>query len=152
LPKKLARSIQKIYNVNPLLCAMCSGSIRIILLIDDAKIIKKVLTHLYLWDVKHKPPPCANDQPPETIIIYDQSSAFSAENYIIDIDYPIEAYLKKNLAAGTPTIYARICRKAQFQLKKSILTTTSTSVSSSGIGSAQLPPQDVGLRLIPVQN
>lgn len=33
---------------------------RIISLIDDAKIIKKILKHLDLWDVKRKPPPCAN--------------------------------------------------------------------------------------------
>jgi hypothetical protein len=33
---------------------------RIISLIDDAKIIKKILKHLDLWDVKRKPPPYAN--------------------------------------------------------------------------------------------
>ena len=61
--KNWARLIQKIYNVNPLLCAKCSGSMRIISLIDDAEIIKKILKHLDLWDVKRKPPPCAN--PPQ---------------------------------------------------------------------------------------
>ena len=61
--KNWARLIQKIYNVNPLLCTKCSGSMRIISLIDDAEIIKKILKHLGLWDVKRKPPACAN--PPE---------------------------------------------------------------------------------------
>ena len=63
--KNWARLIQKIYNVNPLLCAKCSGSIGIISLIDDAEIIKKILKHLDLWDVRRKPPPCANGPPPE---------------------------------------------------------------------------------------
>ena len=91
--KNWARLIQKIYKVNPLLCPKCSGSMRIISLIDDAEIIKKILKHLDLWDVKRKPPPCANGPPPEAFIIYDQSSAPSADDYLIDADYPIETYL-----------------------------------------------------------
>ena len=39
--KNWARLIQKIYHVNPLLCPKCSGSMRIISLIDDSEIIKK---------------------------------------------------------------------------------------------------------------
>ena len=30
---------------------------------------------------------------PEAFIIYDQSSAPSVDDYIIDVDYPIETYL-----------------------------------------------------------
>ena len=59
---------------------------RIISLIDDAEIIKKILKHLGLWDVKRKPPPRANAPPSEAIIIYDESSAPSADDYIIDVD------------------------------------------------------------------
>jgi hypothetical protein len=66
--KNSARLNQKIYNVNPLLCANCLGSIRIISLIDDAEIIKKVLKHLDLWDVKRKSPTQANDPPSEAFI------------------------------------------------------------------------------------
>ena len=36
---------------------------RVISFIDDSEIIKKILKHLDLWDVRPKPPPCAN--PPE---------------------------------------------------------------------------------------
>ncbi len=88
-----ARLIQKIYNVNPLVCSKCSGYMRIISFIDDSEIIKKILKHLDIWDVKRKPPPRANDPPPEAFIIYDQSSLPSADDYIIDVDYPIETYL-----------------------------------------------------------
>ena len=69
---------------------------RIISLIDDAEIIKKILKHLDLWDVKRKPPPCANGPTPEAFIIYDQSSAPSVDDYLIDADYQIETNLKKN--------------------------------------------------------
>jgi hypothetical protein len=60
--KSWARLIQKIYNVDPLLCPKYSGSMRIISFIEDEQIIKKILKHLDLWD-ERKPPPCAN--PPE---------------------------------------------------------------------------------------
>jgi hypothetical protein len=46
-----------------------------------------------LWEVKRKPPPRANGPPTEAIIIYDQSPAPSADDYLIDADYPIETYL-----------------------------------------------------------
>ena len=74
---------------------------RIISFIDESEIIKKILKHLDIWDVKRKPSPCANDPPPESFIIYDQSSSPCADDYIIDADrtilrlskgYPIETY------------------------------------------------------------
>jgi hypothetical protein len=88
-----ARLIQKIYNVNPLVCSKCSGSMRIIAFIEDEQLVKKILMHLGLWEVKRKPPPCANGPPADTIIIYDESSAPSADDYLIDADYPMETYL-----------------------------------------------------------
>jgi hypothetical protein len=75
-----ARLIQKIYHVNPLLYPKYLESIRIISLIDASQIIKKILKHLNLWDVKRKPPPRANGPPTEAIIIYDQSPAPSADD------------------------------------------------------------------------
>jgi hypothetical protein len=78
--KQAKHLIQKTYHVNPLLCPNFLESIRIILLIDDSQIIKKILKHLDLWEVKRKPPPRANGPPTEAIIIYDQSPAPSADD------------------------------------------------------------------------
>ena len=91
--KNWARLIQKIYNVDPLLCPKCLGSMRIIAFIEDQQIVKKILQHLDLWHVKRKPPPRSNDPPSEAIIIYDESSSPGADDYIIDADYPIEIYI-----------------------------------------------------------
>jgi hypothetical protein len=66
---------------------------RIIAFIEDQQIVKKILQHLDLWHVKRKPPPRSNDPPSEAIIIYYESSTPSADDYIIDVDYPIESYL-----------------------------------------------------------
>jgi hypothetical protein len=100
--KSWARLIQKIYNVNPLVCSKCLGSMRIISFIEDEQLVKKILKHLDLWDVRRKPPARAHGPPPETFIIYDELSSPGADDYIIDADrttlrlstgYPIETYL-----------------------------------------------------------
>ena len=65
---------------------------KIISFIDDEQLVKKILKHRNLWDVNRKPPPCANSPPAGAYIIYDQSLSPSANDYIIDTDYPIETY------------------------------------------------------------
>ncbi len=102
LCKSWARLIQKIYNVNPLVCSKCLGSMRIISFIEDEQLVKKILKHLDLWDVRRKPPGRAHGPPPEIFIIYDELLSPGADDYIIDADrstlrlstgYPIETYL-----------------------------------------------------------
>ena len=73
--KNWARLIQKIYNVDPLLCPKCSGTMRIISFIEDSEIIKKILKHLDLWDVRRKPAARTHGPPTEALIIYNVSSS-----------------------------------------------------------------------------
>ncbi len=61
--------LNRVNNVNPLVCSKCLGSKKIISFIEDEQLVKKILKHLDLWDVKRKPPPCANGPPPEAFII-----------------------------------------------------------------------------------
>jgi len=44
-----ARLIHKVYEVDPLECPKCKGPMRVIALIDDKAVIRKILTHLGLW-------------------------------------------------------------------------------------------------------
>jgi len=55
-----------------------------------SKVIYQSKEHLGLWDVKRKPPPRANGPPTESFIIYDEPSSPSADDYLIDADYPID--------------------------------------------------------------
>jgi len=55
--KNWARLIQKIYNVDPLVCPKCPGPMRIISFIEDMEIIEKILRHLDLWDTRNHDPP-----------------------------------------------------------------------------------------------
>jgi len=61
--KNWARLIQKIYEVDPLTCPKCSGKMKVISVIEDEDVIKKILKHLGLWDQKARPPPKATDPP-----------------------------------------------------------------------------------------
>jgi len=58
-----ARLIQKIYEVDPLLCPVCRGQMKIIAFIEDYKVVKKILDHLgiYEFDKKRAPPKVAED-------------------------------------------------------------------------------------------
>ncbi len=75
---------------------------RIISFIEDSEIIKKILKHLDLWDVRRKPAARTHGPPTEALITYNVSSSPDVDDYIIDADrstlristgYPIESYL-----------------------------------------------------------
>ncbi len=51
------RLIQKIYEVDPLVCPKCQGAMRIISSIEDPSVIRAILDHLGIWLVRARPPP-----------------------------------------------------------------------------------------------
>lgn len=61
--KNWARLIQKIYEVDPLICPKCKGAMKIISFIEDPSIIREILAHLGLWLVRSRPPPKIHDPP-----------------------------------------------------------------------------------------
>ena len=50
-----ARLIHKVYEVDPLECPKCKGPMRVIALIDDAAVIRKILSHLGLLAPQQSP-------------------------------------------------------------------------------------------------
>ncbi len=44
-----ARLIRKVYEADPLECPNCNGPMRVIALIEDPGIIRRILEHLGLW-------------------------------------------------------------------------------------------------------
>ncbi len=44
-----ARLIHKVYEVDPLICPVCKGPMRVIALIEDPDVIRRILTHLGRW-------------------------------------------------------------------------------------------------------
>jgi len=55
--KSRARLIQKIYYVDPLLCPRCKGIMNVIHFIEETDVIRKILVHLSLWDIRTHDPP-----------------------------------------------------------------------------------------------
>ena len=66
---------------------------KIISLIDDSDVIKKILKHLGFWLPKRAPSPKANAPPKAVLINYLDSQIPSADDYLIDPDYPIDGWL-----------------------------------------------------------
>jgi hypothetical protein len=55
--KNWVRLVQKVYNVDPLLCPKCFDKMHIISFIEDHSTIKKILKHLNLWMPVNNSPP-----------------------------------------------------------------------------------------------
>jgi len=75
LNKSWARLIQKIYEVDPLLCPKCGAKMRIIAFIEDYKVAKKILDYMGINEVQRK------RSPPKV-----ESTPDGFDEYIID-DY-----------------------------------------------------------------
>ncbi|MBL7205433.1 MAG: hypothetical protein ISS63_14080 [Desulfobacteraceae bacterium] len=70
-----------IIEVDPLVCPKCSGKMKIISVIDDEDIKKKILKHLGLWNSKPRPPPEPKDVSKKSETVIDDAFsqvAFSA--------------------------------------------------------------------------
>ena len=59
-----ARLIQKVYEVDPLKCPKCENTMRIIAIIDDTAIIRRILKHLRLWEPAPEQPDHPARDPP----------------------------------------------------------------------------------------
>jgi len=78
--KSWARLIKKIYEVDPLVCSKCGGSMRIIAFIEDYKVIKKILDWLGIDEFRRGRPP------PKRLQAADLFDDFSQDDYI-NADY-----------------------------------------------------------------
>jgi hypothetical protein len=52
-----ASLIQKIYEIDPLICPKCQGRMKIISFIEDEEVIEKILKRVGLWEAKARPRP-----------------------------------------------------------------------------------------------
>ena len=52
-----AEMIKKVYEINPLICPKCGGTMRIVSFIEDYKVIDKIIDHLKLTFKAERPPP-----------------------------------------------------------------------------------------------
>ena len=72
------------YEVDPLCCPKCRGSMKIIAVIEQPEIIKKILQHVGLWELKSRPPPRAGPPPEQLHIDYTESQMVYSGDYCDD--------------------------------------------------------------------
>jgi hypothetical protein len=92
--KGWARLIQKIYEVDPLICPKCRGTMRIISFIEDPDVVKTILKHLGLWLIRSRLPANAHAPPAwEDVVSGFSYTAFRDHAIYGDPDYPWDAYI-----------------------------------------------------------
>jgi hypothetical protein len=116
--KNWARSIQKIYAVDPLTCPKCQGRMRILAFIEDDQVIKKILRHLGLWDIKAKPSPKRANAPPkyiESYIDYSVSQLPLSDNLSRASRSNEWLYVDPECPRGLPHLISHIGLRLRFQ-------------------------------------
>jgi hypothetical protein len=92
--KSWARLIQKIYEVDPLICPKCRGTMRIISSIEDQEVVNTILKHLGLWLNRSKPPTKAHAPPAREYAVGGSSHTVFPDNTSYgDPDYSWYAYI-----------------------------------------------------------
>jgi hypothetical protein len=79
--RRWARLIQKIYEVDPLCCPNCNKQMRIISILEAGPIVKKILEHLDLWDVRNHDPPSEEDSHIHELVYDDSDSQVPRYDY-----------------------------------------------------------------------
>jgi len=91
--KSWTRLIQKIYEVDPLVCPKCQGAMRIISFIEDQSVIRDILNHLGLWLARARPPPKAHAPPIREYAACDLQLQKHADTIYGDPEYSWDAYI-----------------------------------------------------------
>ncbi len=149
--KNWARLIQKIYHVDPLLCPKCSGPMRVISFIDDSEIIKKILKHLDLWDVRPNRlrAPTARRLKPLLSMINPRCPAWMITSSMLTIDRDLP--LKKSSLGQTGELCSKWPEIAAPRQKINL--DNKNRFDYSGMHSLfKWVLQYVGVQLIPVHN
>ena len=63
---------------------------KVVAFIENPDVIRKILKYLGVWDIKRKPSPVAN----APSIKSDSDYIPSVDDYVIDSDYPLNAYFQ----------------------------------------------------------
>ena len=66
---------------------------KIISFIEDEEVIKKILNHLGLWDVKARPPPRVKTPSVTIYLDYSDFQLSSPDPFYPDTDYPMDSYV-----------------------------------------------------------
>ena len=78
-----ARLIQKVYEVDPLIRPKCRGEMKVISVIEDQAVIRKILKHLGLWETRNHDPPTVKNQHPIEFTYDNAYSQIPSDDYYL---------------------------------------------------------------------
>ncbi len=64
LRRRWAHLIQRVFEVDPLACDRCGGELRLVALITEPRVIRRILEHLRMPGLHNRAPPPAKPTPP----------------------------------------------------------------------------------------
>jgi hypothetical protein len=70
-PLSWAALIRAVFEVNPLVCPRCGGTMKIISFIQEEDVIRSILKHCNLWKESLPRPPPEKTVPSDTELVYD---------------------------------------------------------------------------------
>ncbi|MBP1697190.1 MAG: transposase family protein [Deltaproteobacteria bacterium] len=96
-------------EVDPFTCPKCQGPMAVFAFIEAEDVIKKILKHLGLWDIKPRPPPGITKSSPsftEPHIDYSNTQVLSSDNGLYHLAFiPTESeFISQSNHMLTPTI------------------------------------------------
>ena len=81
----LFRSILRVWHVDPLRCPVCQHEMRVLCVIDDPRVIERILRHLGVWhDPPARPPPAQSAGPWTYEACHDVDTTPDYENVLTD--------------------------------------------------------------------
>jgi hypothetical protein len=96
--KNRAWLIEKIYEVDPLICPKCAGPMRMIAFVEDDEVIRRILGHSGLLETRHKPAQGAmftplGRTPPALFVAEEMADDHrSTGDDIVDLIDPVDDY------------------------------------------------------------
>jgi len=82
--KKWPDLILRMWHVDPLRCPVCQDPMRVIALIDDSRVVEKILRHLGAWHDPPAPPPPGQPGPCTYVPCDDVDPTPDYENCLTD--------------------------------------------------------------------
>ena len=93
--------IKKVWNVDPLICPKCGEEMKVIALIDEPNVVKRILDHLGLWQIV-----CAAVRPRSPPITDREAHLFPGEHdqYALALESPCSDGIDELPQEYLPTI------------------------------------------------
>ena len=79
-----AQLIKLVYEVDPLICPKCGGTMKIVSFIEEREVIRRILRHCSLWKEPPEKVPKSTSLPEAPDLVYDEGVDFIPDYTVFD--------------------------------------------------------------------